>query len=544
VAVDARTKRSRARARARARSQPRPSALSIAQSWPAEAWGAIGVCTLFLAITWWWLTKDHTVPLADAGYHLTNVLLIHEELSANNLHAALAQEQAYPPLAYLVGTLGILVGGVGVNPPILAENLVFVPLLALGCYQLGRIAFNPLAGLLAVVFALGSPLIAEQFHVFMIDAPETAMVAVSVWLVIITRGFSRLWMSALAGLVVGLALLTKEPIPFFLAGIVGVTAVRGGWRSWRGLAVFAAVALAIALPWYLYKYTEVHSAGLQTVEPGGASSSLGIAPSRFSPANLEWYFWSILNSQLYAPLLVFAAVGWWWMTVALARRRPISPLSWELVIGTFAAWLILTETYVHDPRYSMPLLVFLAVVGSGWIVRLPRRGRLLATGALGAVAMLNLLTATFGLGSIQIVKVPGITPYGRQSEGLVTLYSNGGFLVAGPHRDGDMLGTFEELKRYGVRAAVALPSETFHSAAFIEGLFPLALIAKIEFGQVASPANLPSDVAVLDYEELKKNKAPPCVKLEEGVGVWIRLGNPYAPGAQDFCPSRKPQFYS
>jgi hypothetical protein len=516
---------------------------AVARGWPAEAWGAIGLCVLFIAITWWWLTQDHSVPLADAGYHLTNVFVIFEALSAGNLHAALTQEAAYPPLAYLVGSLGILVGGLDVNSPILAENLVFVPLLTLGCYQVGRLAFNPLAGLLAVVFALGSPLIAEQFHVFMVDAPETAMVAVSVWLVIVTKGFSRLWRSALAGLVVGLALLTKEPIPFFLAGVVCVTAVRGRWQCWRGLALFCVVALAVALPWYLYKYGEVHVAGEQTYAPGGSSGALGIAPSRFSPANLEWYFWSMLNNQLYAPLFVFAAVGWVWMVVGMVRRRPISRLSPELAIGAFTAWLILTETYVHDPRYSMPMLVFLAVLGGGWIVRLPRVGRIAAIAALGAIAALNLLSATFGEVGVKTFTVPGMNVYGRQSEGLVTVYSNAGFLVAGPQADGDMLGTLRELKSSGIQGVAVLPSEAYHGTAFIEGLVPLMMVAKLQFGEVASPSNLGPNVAVFDYEELSKESAPPCVKLIEGVGVWIRLGNPYAPGAQDYCPSRKPQFY-
>ena len=45
----------------------------------------------------------------------------------------------------------------------IALNVVFVLLLALGCYNVGRLAFGQLAGVLAVVFALGSPLVIEEF---------------------------------------------------------------------------------------------------------------------------------------------------------------------------------------------------------------------------------------------------------------------------------------------------------------------------------------------------------------------------------------------
>jgi 4-amino-4-deoxy-L-arabinose transferase-like glycosyltransferase len=237
-----------------------------APRWTAAAWGAIAVTTLFVAITCWWLSQDHSIPTFDAGFHLIYLQAVYHELSAGHLIKAFTVSERYPPLAYLIGSLGLAIGGVGVTPPIIAENLVFVPLLALGCYQVGKRAFGPTAGLLAVVFALGSPLATAQFHVFMVDAPETAMVAVSIWLIIATENFSRVGMSALAGLAVGLGMLTKEPLVFFVAGVLGVSFVRlilamlrEGWQKWHGLAAFVVVALVVALPWYIGQYSIVHT---------------------------------------------------------------------------------------------------------------------------------------------------------------------------------------------------------------------------------------------------------------------------------------------
>src|SRR5580704_15724121 len=211
----------------RLRARATPLARLAELGWPAPAWGAIGVTVLFIGITCWWLTQDRSIPIFDAGLHLNLALNVHQELAAGNLGEALTLSVPYPPFAYLIGSLGIALGGVGVAPPILAENLVFATLLALGCYKVGRLAFGPLAGLLAVVFAFGSPLIAAQFHVFMTDAPETAMVAVSVWLVIASEGFTKLRTCALAGVAVGLGMLTKEPFPVFVVGVCLVTLVRG-----------------------------------------------------------------------------------------------------------------------------------------------------------------------------------------------------------------------------------------------------------------------------------------------------------------------------
>src|SRR4029077_1249532 len=147
--------------------------------WTTAAWGAISVTALFIGITCWWLSVDRHVPIYDAGLHLLLAIHTQEALRSGHLGEALSLTIPYPPFAYLVGALGITVGGVGVAPPIIAQNLIFVPLLAVGCYQIGKRVFGPSAGLLAVIFALGSPLAITQFHVFMIDAPESAMVAVS-----------------------------------------------------------------------------------------------------------------------------------------------------------------------------------------------------------------------------------------------------------------------------------------------------------------------------------------------------------------------------
>src|SRR5580704_1120624 len=160
-------------------------------SWSVPAWGAIAATSLYLGTTFWWLTQDRSIPIFDAGLHLQLSLMVHRALAAGEIGKALTLTTPYPPFSYLVAALGIAVGGEGVAPPIIAENLVFVTFLALGCYHVGRLAFNPRAGFLAVVFALGSPLIVSIFHVIMVDGPETAMVAVSLWAILASEGFSR-----------------------------------------------------------------------------------------------------------------------------------------------------------------------------------------------------------------------------------------------------------------------------------------------------------------------------------------------------------------
>jgi len=514
--------------------------------WTAQAWGAIGVTALFLGITFWWLTQDRSIPIFDAGRHLSFAFLILEELRAGHLEHALTLSIPYPPFAYLVGDIGILFGGIAVAPPIIAENLVFVPLLALGCYHVARLAFNRTAGLLAVVFALGSPLVTAQFHVFMTDAPETAMVAVSLWAILATDGFSRVGVCALAGVAVGLGMLTKEPFVFYAAGPVLVTAIRGRAKAWRGLLVFVVVAGGIALPWYTHELAEITSLGSSSItEVNNHARPSAVAPPRLSIYNLGWYFWNVANVQLYAVLWACFVVGWLWTLAGFVRRRPVSRFAPELVIGSFVAWLAITETYLHDGRYGMPLLVYLAAFGVGWITRLPRWGRMAAVAAVVLAAAANVAGTSFGLGAKVSLDLNGTRSGDEQALGFLTLYSNTGFLVSGPQRDGDILATLEALRQRGVRAIVLEPAAIGKPAFSAAGMFALDDIAGLATVSEArvSPTGLTREYAVLRNAPIQAGEAPPCVRLDNGTGVWIRLGDPYAPGARDYCPLRHPSFY-
>jgi 4-amino-4-deoxy-L-arabinose transferase-like glycosyltransferase len=519
---------------------------SLPARWAPAAWGAIATTAAFIALTAWWLTRDHSVPIYDAGLRLHEAFAYRDLLAAGDLLGPFAAANPHPPLVMLVGAVATFAGGVSISAPILASNLIFVTLLALGCYHVGRLAAGPAAGLLAVVFALGSPLLIAQFHVFMIDGPLTAMVAVSIWLILATRRFSRIKASALAGLAVGLGLLVKEPLAFFVAGPIVVTLLRGGWRNWRGITTFAAVALVIAGPWYINSLTTLQTVvtGVATTGQGGAGD---IFPGRFSLSNLEWYLWNVVNAQLFLPLLLFALVGTVTSIAHYAKRRTADELTPELLGGLFVSWLGITLTYPHDTRYSMPLLVYLAVLGSSWIVRLRTRpARLLATCALAAVALGNTLAVSFGIGGELSTKVAGQPSSSLARAGQITLYSNAGFLVAGPRRDGDLLAMLRGLRRNGVRRVLWSASQAQGPDFSVAGLVVLARVARLIYPThpVGFSTLGPRDAFLLHMPiDPAGGSAPPCIRLDNGSGIWVRLGNPNAPHALDFCPSRQPAFY-
>jgi hypothetical protein len=503
------------------------------------ACASVGLGVLFVAATCLWLSENRGIPVDDAAVHLSSTIDVYEALGAGHLLKAFTEPAPYPPLTYLVGALGILFGGIGVTAPIVAQNLVFVALLTLGCYKVGRLAFGPLAGVLAVVFALGSPLIIEEFHEFMLDAPEAAMVAVSVWAILATKRFSRLGVSALAGIVVGLGMLSKETFVFFIAGVALTSAVRGGRRAWRGAAVFAAFALLVTLPWYLYELSTVHRLSSEALGSSGQIATPGVAPGiappRLSRANLEWYFWNFLNWQLYVPLFAFSAAGWIWTMARFARGRPVSSFAPELAVGAFVAWAALTETYVHDPRYSMPMIIYLAVFGVGWISRLPRRGRLILAAVLAAVALVNTLGVGFGVG--ERVASGSVDVTYEQQPGAATFSSNHGLWIGAPISSGSMLGLLRALRHDGVRD-VRWYSEQEGSIEYsFAGIAVLAQIAGLDIpGTGVESAGAGRDYAVLAHGQPVPGLPRPCIRLRGRIGVWVRRGGAEELRAWSYCP--------
>jgi 4-amino-4-deoxy-L-arabinose transferase-like glycosyltransferase len=508
------------------------------------AWGAIAATLTFIALTCWWLTQDRSIPIFDAGDHLNTAFVFHQMLEEGNLLGPFNHESPYPPFALLIGALSVFVGGVKLASPIVGENLVFVPLMTLGVYQTGRLLFTPKAGMLAAIFVLGSDLLIAQFHVFMLDAPEAAVVAVSIWLLLACERFTRVGFAGAAGLAAGIGLATKVQYPPFIAGIVVMALARGGWRNWRGLLAFALPALIVGGPWYIDHLSEFSTfAEVSTANPIVVA---GDVPPTFSLASFTWYFWNILNSQLLVPLFVLLFVGTIWMVTTLVRRDSgASGARLDFFVGAFVAWLFITLTPSHDIRYGIPLLPYIAVIATGWIVYMRREVGIAAIALLAFGVSANTLGTTFGVGKTVQLALAHPLPPGEDFPDSVTFYSAGGFLVAGPSRDGNVPGLLAALKREGVTIVAWTLAESTNPDFDTEGLLPLMRIAglvpvvtsALEFGHTTS-------TATLIHKSIAPHSPPTCTKLSDGTGVWVVRYDRGTGKLAYYCPSRDPQYYA
>jgi hypothetical protein len=155
----------------------------------------------------------------------------------------------------------------------------------------------------------------------------------------------------------------------------------------------------------------------------------------------------------------------------------------------------------------------------------------------------NTLSTSFGLGSQVEAKLVSAPPNTEAYPDRVVVYSNHGFLVAGPQRDGDVPGLLKTLRDEGVEV-VAFNAGQIEAADFSgEGLGPLAMIAGLlPSVETALADSSPAAVAVI-HQSVSSSLPPACTTLSDGTGVWLLRLDQVSAQVTYYCPFRQPQYY-
>jgi Dolichyl-phosphate-mannose-protein mannosyltransferase len=517
---------------------------------PGASAGLVGL--LFVGISIWWFSVDTRMPNGDNAKHLILAFGYYDRIHTGALLAPFTDWHQYPPLVHLVGVLGATIGGVGVTQAGIAENLVFVPMLVLGCYGAGSVAFDRRVGALAAVFALAAPMTMSLFHVFMVDAPAAALVAMSVWLLLASDRFRRRGVTVAAAVFVALGFYAKGTFVLFVAGLLLVLFLRGGWRQWKNVLLFGVIVLSLVLPWYAEHYSDL------TAMTAGATTTAGRAdrwygsvgfPDLWTVQNFTWYFWNLINNQLYLPLAMFFFVGLVAAVVALARRIRRRPADTkpstsnrylpELLAGGLVGYLGLTYINLDDPRYTFPCLVYIALIGTWWIVKLGRRWLMVAAVGLVGIFCVNTAMLNFGIadgvGITTSKTVP--SPIGEYS---ATVISPAGYIEGKPLRGGlrpDMLDLLRKARADGAEKVIFQPETLNVGGTNLFALGILARMADLDVPGYSIDLMGPKDIFVFRASADQVGGKPFCIdaKAGDGTGIYMTKGRPLK-GNRLYCP--------
>jgi len=227
---------------------------------------------LFHALNNWIFVRTQVTILGwDRPAHLVRTLIyndILQEISLRTLFEAMTWSWNRPPLAHL--TVVPLYRAFGASTDVaLMVNVIFVAILLFSVYGIGRRLYSWRVGLLAAFFTSTYPILFSISRMPYVEYAVTALVALSVYLLVASEGFQRRSSSLLLGLVVGLGILTKWPFVAFAGGPMAYVAIRSGalrdikqavtarpkasslWRRiWVSPLFHLAAGLALSLVWY------------------------------------------------------------------------------------------------------------------------------------------------------------------------------------------------------------------------------------------------------------------------------------------------------
>lgn len=339
------------------------------KSWEVAVLAAILAAALLLDARWH--AENLRFPLEHGGRNIRSAL---------DLHAGHLSFEQYPPLTAVVTAAAFAL--FGVSERVAVMSLAPFHLLALlGVWWTGRAMAGPAGGLLSALGAAGCAWTAVVDHGYFHESALTAMLAVAFAALVASRGLVRPAPTLVLGVALGLGMLAKWALAFFLAVPMAALAVRGALRSRVSLALTLAVAVAGAVSAVLLRGVA------ESGQVGGAWpvmmalwGLLALAAARLRHRDAEPGEWNPGAGLAVACSLGALLCGWWYVGAApslgvklvdFAQRFPfdralhtyLSTLAdgWWL----FPAWLAVgTVVGVARTESRLPTLLALAGVAS------------------------------------------------------------------------------------------------------------------------------------------------------------------------------------
>lgn len=319
----------------------------------------------------YWLINDKTPYSWDDANHLLNALHMLRSIQDGHIVSAFTSTGFYPPLYYLTSLPLLMI--TSVHPVPILINFLFTFLLAFSVYKITARYFGTIERLVATMLVLSYPGIILWRRMYLLDLPQTALVAFSVFCLLNTEGFSKKRESIIAGLVFSLAILLKEySLPFILPVFLGILIQHANalHRRLVNMLLFGTASLT-SLIWYLPNFGNIIE-GFRSLDiyAKAEGDPTGITFAAFS-------YYPQFFSFLFAPILFsFSAIGIVCSFLPTLKKIRI------LTLSALFSWIVFVLIPNKDPRYVLSLSVFLAVIAAGVLQLFRKHARVRYAAAL------------------------------------------------------------------------------------------------------------------------------------------------------------------
>jgi hypothetical protein len=359
-------------------------------------WSIVGgVYLALVVVVAMWLAIDRTPPEWDHANHLERAVNCAEDLAQGDVRRIIERSSFYPPI---VPCGAALVYRLVPSDAASAQSVVlaFLGLGMAAVYLLGRRVAGSTEGVVAAVIFGCAPFVVFSALRFQLDLPLAAMVALALFVVLQTDGFTRLGWSLAAGVVFGLGMLTKPPFAAYV--VVPVLLVAASSDRRRRGAAYAALAIlvgaALSVPWYGPRLfgllPQITARSFKQAAESGHPDPLTATALLFYPT------WLTPELGTLAVLLLLVGLG-----VAVVRRQ------WIAIATLLAPIILFSLLQNKNLRYMLPVLPIAAVFAGMAFGLLPgRQARTIGAVVLALVCAIQ-VSAT-ALGVPKGVTLPGL----------------------------------------------------------------------------------------------------------------------------------------
>ncbi len=330
-----------------------------------------------MAVNGYWLHRDLNLRSYDASPHLLAEAQAYRVVQRQGVAGALRVARGvgagwWPSASYLPWTAMSLVFGHSMAK-LRFYNIIFLTLMMVSTYFLGRRLHSRRAGLLAALLVGFFPAVYGESRQFGMDLPGAALVTMSMALLLATNRLSSPWRSLLLGLGAGVCLLFRPQwvlllMPPVLAQLVlslgaGRTASRARvlFNVWLSLAA----ALAVTSLWWLGRHDILFN--FLIGQRRGAEFSGDSLPSwLFYLGALPWACSSFLILAFLGSLACWHRSPPWtgWM------KRQAGIVLWAWLLGGLVGISLIK---IHFLRFLLPICPAIALVTACGLLQAPRR---------------------------------------------------------------------------------------------------------------------------------------------------------------------------
>ncbi len=338
-----------------------------------------------------WLTQEIVPTGWDESLHLTKSLQYYDTILAGQWGTLIKIDDYYPPLYHITPTFFYLLLGNSTDAAIF-QNMLYFGLLLISIYGIGKYFGSEQAGLIGAVLISLYPGIVGFRRFFVIDNGVVALVALSIYMLILTNKFKIVKYILYFGIVAGLAVLSKWTAVFFIIPPFLVMCYEGFWKDKRmpPLAFYGMIIIGIGLclTWYWTHFMDVYT----KITWGNVYwGTLEGDPDVFSIESFLYYTKGLINAQTSLFFFLLFAVGF------VKYRNKILLMSWIIV-----PYVVMTLMKNKNERYTMPSIAAIVVLTALWIASIK-------TKQTKAVVMSIILLV--GVGQLVVLAVsPDIIP--------------------------------------------------------------------------------------------------------------------------------------